>query len=97
MVFDRSSLSRSHGPGAARRGLLRRHLAAVLIEELRDRLVEPLVERPAAVAGDRPETAERGLGLTHVLGHRAPLALLTGAAADRVRGERLAQHVGKRL
>src|SRR5207237_9735071 len=80
-----------------RRIQLLRHEASILIEEAIACLVEPLRQLAARLAGDRHQPRPRCLRLAHFLGHRAPLALLACAAANRICGECLAETRGEIL
>ena len=53
--------------------------------------MEPFGQRPAGIAGNRPQAVPGRLRLSNVVRHGLPLGFFARAAADRVRGERLAE------
>src|SRR6186997_2638900 len=82
-------LTRRDGSAPARCVRLLRHAAAILIEEAVARLVEPLGQLTTGFTRNRHQPGPRGLRLSYLLGHRAPLVFLAGASADGVGGKRL--------
>src|SRR6476659_10094411 len=77
--------------------LLRRDPASILVVEAVARAVEAFRELAAGLPRYRTKAAPGRLRLTNVVAHRAPAGFVAAAPADRVRGERLAQHVGEGL
>src|SRR6187549_1356417 len=89
--------TRRYGSAPARRVRLLGHAAAILIEEAVARLVEPLRQLTTGFTRNRHQPGPRGLRLSYLLGHRAPLVFLAGASADCVGGKRLTQSRGQIL
>src|SRR5204862_6390866 len=85
------------GPTARRWGGLLRYLAAVLVVEPVDGLVEALRQFLAGLARHRDQAREGRLRFAHLVRHAAPLRFGSGAAADRVGRERLTEPRGEIL